>query len=108
VASIEFPDDLIALARTSWAEIQRGEHPSREVHDPPLGCNVCEDAGRVVADGVSRFGREDVAGAESSAVLVDDTSARLGDLPVQHRLAPKAPDLKSGRQGAGGGELVLQ
>jgi hypothetical protein len=36
VASIEFPDDLIALARTSWAEIQRGEltvDTARAVHE---------------------------------------------------------------------------
>jgi hypothetical protein len=36
VASIEFPDDLIALARTSWAEIQRGEltlETARAVHE---------------------------------------------------------------------------
>jgi hypothetical protein len=25
MASIDFPDDLIALARASWTEIQRGE-----------------------------------------------------------------------------------
>jgi hypothetical protein len=36
VASIEFPEDLIALARTSWAEIQRGEltlDTARAVHE---------------------------------------------------------------------------
>jgi hypothetical protein len=36
VASIEFPEDLIALARTSWAEIQRGEltlGTARAVHE---------------------------------------------------------------------------
>jgi hypothetical protein len=36
VASIEFPDDLIALARTSWAEILRGEltvDTARAVHE---------------------------------------------------------------------------
>lgn len=36
MASIEFPDDLIALARTSWAEIQRGElsvDTTRAVHE---------------------------------------------------------------------------
>jgi hypothetical protein len=36
VASIEFPDDLIALARTSWTEIQRGEltvDTARAVHE---------------------------------------------------------------------------
>ena len=36
MASIEFPDDLIALARTSWAEIQRGEltvDTARAVHE---------------------------------------------------------------------------
>jgi hypothetical protein len=35
VATIDFPDDLIALARTSWAEIQRGEltvDTARAVH----------------------------------------------------------------------------
>lgn len=36
MASIEFPDDLIALARTSWTEIQRGElalDTARKVHE---------------------------------------------------------------------------
>jgi len=36
VASIDFPDDLIALARTSWAQIQRGEltvDTARAVHE---------------------------------------------------------------------------
>jgi hypothetical protein len=36
VATIEFPEDLIALARTSWAEIQRGEltvDTARAVHE---------------------------------------------------------------------------
>jgi hypothetical protein len=36
VADIEFPEDLIALARTSWAEIQRGEltvDTARAVHE---------------------------------------------------------------------------
>ncbi|MFE4818666.1 hypothetical protein ACFRFU_19965 [Streptomyces sp. NPDC056704] len=36
MATIEFPDDLIALARTSWAEIQAGRltvDTARAVHE---------------------------------------------------------------------------
>jgi hypothetical protein len=36
VATIDFPDHLIALARTSWTEIQRGEltvDTARAVHE---------------------------------------------------------------------------
>lgn len=36
MATIDFPDTLIALARTSWAEIQRGEltvETARAVHE---------------------------------------------------------------------------
>jgi hypothetical protein len=44
VASIEFPDDLIALARTSWAEIQRGE--------------LTVDTARAVHEGIAKFVQE--------------------------------------------------
>ncbi|MEU9470393.1 hypothetical protein AB0D78_28010 [Streptomyces avermitilis] len=36
MATIEFPDDLIALERSAWAEIQRGEltvDTARAVHE---------------------------------------------------------------------------
>ncbi|MFD9276957.1 hypothetical protein ACFWD7_06640 [Streptomyces mirabilis] len=36
MASIEFPDHLIALERSAWAEIQRGEltvETARDVHE---------------------------------------------------------------------------
>ena len=42
--TIDFPNDLIALARTSWAEIQRGE--------------LTVDTARAVHEGIAKFANE--------------------------------------------------
>lgn len=50
MATIGFPDDLIALERTAWAEIQRGEltvDTARAVHDAVAAFAVETGAARL-------------------------------------------------------------
>lgn len=44
MASIEFPEDLIELERSAWAQIQRGE--------------LTVDAARAVHEGIAKFAAE--------------------------------------------------